>query len=145
MRDGGGGAEDAPEQLAACPAVAPPPPVMPSAVRLRLLNGTTRDGLGAAVGTELGARGFAVVETTNAERPDPGPATVVYGAGGRERAVLLAAQVLDSRLLPQPKAAPGSVTLVLGGTYSRLRTPAEATGWLAGQPAAPAPAVPAGC
>lgn len=125
-----------PRRTQSCaPPTAPVAPALrlpaPSAVSLRLLNGTAKDGLGAAVGGQLVQRGFRVGQTGNAPKAAPGASQVLFGPAGRPGATLLAAQVLGAQLVPQPAAAPGSVALVLGGTYTRLRTPAEATAWLA--------------
>ncbi|MCW2605774.1 MAG: LytR family transcriptional regulator, partial [Frankiales bacterium] len=97
----------------------------PGQVRLRLLNGTPRDGLGRTVGAALAARGFGVLSTGNAPAPLPGPSRVAFGPGGRPAATLLAAHVSGARLVPSPAMPRGAVDLVLGAAFVRLRTPAE--------------------
>lgn len=97
----------------------------PSAVRLVLLNGTPRNGLGKSVGAELAARGFTVAGTGNAPRPQAGPSVVVFGPGGQPAALLLSRFVLGSTMTGNAKAARDSVQVVLGTAFTRLRTPAE--------------------
>lgn len=103
-------------------AVVLPPP---TAVRLVLLNGTVRNGLGKTVGGQLAARGFTVAGTGNAPRPQAGPSVVVFGPGGQPAALLLSRTVLGSTMTGNAKAARGSVQVVLGTAFTRLRTPAE--------------------
>lgn len=107
----------------------------PKAVRLRLLNGTSRDGLARAVGTELARRGFVVTLMVNAPRPLPGRSVVTYGPGGRHAATLVAAHTIGATLLPVPTAARGSVDLTLGSSFVRLRRGPEVTAFLAPSPA----------
>lgn len=108
-------------QAPAAPVVLPPP----TAVRLVLLNGTPRNGLGATVGGELAARGFTVAGTGNAPRPQVGPTSIVVGPNAQPAAMLLSRTFLDATVTTDAKAAPGSVQVVLGSAYTRLRTPAE--------------------
>lgn len=97
----------------------------PRAVTLRLLNGTPRNGLGKAVGDQLAVRGFRVTVAGNAPRPQVGRSAVRVGSAARPAGTLLARTVLGATLAVDPKAGKGSVTLVLGTTFVRLRTPAE--------------------
>lgn len=97
----------------------------PGQVRLRLLNGTPRDGLARVVANELAKRGFTVTATGNAPRPLAGASRVYYGPGGRPAALLASAHVLGSSVVPVPTAARGAVDVVLGATFVRMRTPAE--------------------
>lgn len=114
-----------------------------SAVHLVVLNGTPRSGLAKTVADQLAAQGFVVTGQGNAPRPLVGGSTVVFGTGGQPAATLLSRWVQGSRLVGNPKAAPGSVQVVLGTTYQRLSTPAEVAA--AGRaPAVPSPA-PTGC
>ena len=111
----------------------------PAAVRVRVLNGTARDGLARTVGGALAARGFAVLDTVNAPGPLPGRSQVRFGPGGRRGATLLSAHVSGSALVAVPQAPRGSVELVLGTAFVRLRTAAEVT-TVQQRPARPAPA-----
>lgn len=109
--------------------VAAPLPA-PGQVRLALLNGTNRNGLGRTVGGALAVRGFAVAATGNAPGPVAGPAQVRFGPNGRPGATLLAAHVLGAQLRPVPGLPPGTVQLYLGTSFVRLRTPAEVTAYV---------------
>lgn len=115
------------------PLVLPPP----SAVRLVLLNGTPRNGLGRTVGDQLARRGFRVTGTGNAPQPQLGASTVLFGPGGQAAATLLSRTVAGSTLSGDAKAAPASLRVVLGTGFTRLRTPAEVAAL--GRTARPAP------
>lgn len=110
---------------------APPAPARPvvlpapGTVKLVLLNGTPRNGLGRSVGNQLAARGFKVAGTGNAPRPQAGPTTVVFGPGAQPGAMVVARAILGSTLAGNPKAPAGTLQVVLGTTFTRLRTPAE--------------------
>ena len=75
--------------------------------------------------------------------PLPGRSQVRFGPGGRPGATLLSAHVSGSALVPAPRSPRGSVDLVLGSAFVRLRTPAEVTAALRLPPAGPAAAGPA--
>lgn len=113
-----------------CASVGPsrgPALVLPAAtsVRLVLLNGTPRNGLGKAVGAQLVQRGFLVTGTGNSARPQPGASTVQFGPGAQGAATLLSRTVPGSVVVGNAKAPAGSVQVVLGTGFIRLRTPAE--------------------
>lgn len=140
-----GGCPTALRPVALTQAALPPP----GQVRLVLLNGTSRDGLGRTVAGALAARGFGVLSTGNAPGPLAGPSRVVFGPGARPGATLVAGHVLGARLVPAPTAPRGSVQVVLGSAFVRLRTPQEVPVALRAltapppAPARPAPARPA--
>jgi hypothetical protein len=124
------GQDDKPvhDTLTPCPTpstTAPTSTLQPSQVRLTLLNGTPRNGLAQQVGGLLRARGFVVLRTDNAPAAVAGPSVVTYGVGGLPAATLLARYVPGARVVSGPRAAAGSVQLVLGGSYARLSTPQE--------------------
>lgn len=129
------------------PTAAPAPTAValpaPTAVRLVLLNGTPRNGLGKTVGDQLAARGFTVTGTGNAPGVQAGPSVVVFGPGGQPAALLLSRTVLGSMMSGDVKAARGSVQVVLGTAFTRLRTPAEVAA-LGGTAPLPVP-TPAAC
>jgi hypothetical protein len=140
----------------AAPIAAPPAAVRlppPSQVALRLLNGTGRNRLAQLVGNELARRGFRVSGMGNAPSALQGASRVTYGAGARPAALLVSAHVLGAVVVPLPSLPPGTVDVVLGSGFVRLRTPAEVAGYVRALPsgpgAAPAPsprpAVTAGC
>lgn len=101
----------------------------PGQVGLRLLNGTGRNGLARSVGDELARRGLRVIAMGNAPHPLVGASRVYYGPGARPGALLVGAHVLGSSVVPVPTAARGAVDVVLGSTFVRLRTPAEASAY----------------
>jgi hypothetical protein len=113
----------------AVPAKTPAQPVAlpaPKQVRLMLLNGTPRNGLAKTVADQLAAAGFVVTGQGNAPAALRGASTVTFGSGGSLAGTLVSHWVLGSRLVGNPKAAPGTVQVVLGSTFRRLATPAEA-------------------
>jgi hypothetical protein len=102
----------------------------PGQVRLRLLNGTPRDGLARVVANELAKRGFRVSATGNAPRALVGASRVYYGPTGRPAALLVSAHVLGSSVVPVPSAAKGAIDVVLGSTFARLRTLPETSAYV---------------
>jgi hypothetical protein len=103
--------------------VALPPP---TAVTLSVLNGTNRALLAKAVGDQLAAQGFHVTGQGNNRVAVNGASQVVFGPGASLLARTTSAWVPGSTLVPAPRAKARSVTLVLGSSFSRLATPAEA-------------------
>ncbi len=164
---GGGGAylllrqDDAgvPDRLAqqrpsACPSAVPAPAEpapaaalpRPQQVRVRLLNGTSRNGLAKAIGDQLAARGFVVVEQANAPAALAGPSLVAYAAGSAPAATVASQWVVGSRTVADPKVPRGTVQITLGSGFRRLATPAEAAAAAAPRTAAVTPtSTPAGC
>ena len=116
-----------PSPVARRAAARPVAVVLPAAgtVQLRLLNGTGRDGLARVVGNELARRGFRVAGMGNAPKPLVGASRVDFGPGARAAATLVGVHVLGAQLVPQPRAPRGSVDVVLGSSFVRLRNPAE--------------------
>lgn len=114
----------------------------PGAVSLRLLNGTTKSGEGRTVANQLVVRRFKVTDFGNAQRLLAGASTVTYGPGAAPGAQLVASYVPGARLVPNPKARRGSVEVVLGSSFTALRSPAQAAAAARAAPP-PAPAVPA--
>jgi LytR cell envelope-related transcriptional attenuator len=115
----------------------------PGTVSLRLLNGTSRNGLGRTVGDQLAKRGFTVLSTGNAPKQLAGASQVTYGRGAEAAAQLVATHI-GASVTAAPKAARGSVAVVLGSSFTGLRTPAQAKAAaghvMAVVPAASAPA-----
>lgn len=114
-------ATPAPAPVQAAPAKLP----APGQVQLRLLNGSGRSLLARTVGDELARRGFRVVGMGNAPTPLSGASRIYFGPSARPGATLLAAHVLGAQLVPVATAAPGSIDVVLGSGFARLRTAAE--------------------
>jgi hypothetical protein len=110
---------------------APAPPAQavlppPAGVTLTVLNGTDRDLLAKHVGDALAAQGFHVKGQANARATLAGASQVVYGPGASLQARTASLWVLGSTVVPAPRAARGSVQVVLGTGFTRLATPAEA-------------------
>ncbi len=103
----------------------------PAAVVFALENGTGRGGLGKTVGDQLAARGLTVKTFGNAPALLAGDSIITFGPGAEPGAQLLAANVLGARLMAEPKAAAGALTVTLGSGYTRLRTPPEVSGYVA--------------
>jgi len=93
---------------------------------VRVLNDTPREGLAAAVGRQLGARGFRVSAVGN----DPSPARVTgavelrHGRRGVLAAQSVARHVSGARTRLDARSDPG-VDVVLGAGFRRLATGAE--------------------
>ena len=115
--------------VAPCPTPSAVKPVLelprPQEVRLRLLNGTPRNGLATLVKDQLSARGFVVLSAGNASAALGGPSRVGYGPGAEAAAKLLSFHVLGSVVVSDPATPAGVVTVVLGGDFRQLATPAE--------------------
>jgi hypothetical protein len=105
------------------PHVVLPPP---TAVALSVLNGTDRNLLAKHVADGLASQGFHVTGQGNARTSVVGPSSVVYGPGASLQARTVTLWVPGSTVVPAPKAARGSVQVVLGSSFTRLATPAEA-------------------
>lgn len=116
----------APSKTTAKPPAKPLALPAPKQVSLVLLNGTPRNGLVKTVGDQLAAAGFVVTGQGNAPAALPGASTVTFGTGGSLAGTLVSHWILGSRLVGDPKVAPGTVRVVLGSTFRRLATPAEA-------------------
>lgn len=128
------------------PTIAPPRVVAlpaPQAVTLSVLNGTNRSLLAKRVGDALAAQGFRVTGQGNSRTAVAGPSQVVFGPGASLPARTAALWVPGSVVVPNAKAARGSVQVVLGSSFTRLATPAEAAAARRGPvptpPAAPSP------
>lgn len=105
----------------ACPAVAT------RQVRVNVLNSTARAGLAGKVAKAMRGRGFTVGSVGNAGTAAPlrGPGEVRAGKGGAARAQLVASYLAGARVVTDERTD-GSVDLVLGAGYGRLRTAAQA-------------------
>jgi phage tail sheath gpL-like len=91
---------------------APPEPAAAGSVRLRVLNGTNRDGLAHELDKQLSQRGFHVI--------------AVATSADRSRVIELRAQLERSRWSAKSKRA-GVLTLVVGRDFASLSAPATAS------------------
>ncbi|HET7530261.1 MAG TPA: LCP family protein, partial [Mycobacteriales bacterium] len=88
--------------------------VAPSAIHVRVLNGTGESGLAARVADDLRARGFVVDEVGDADSTGYGESVVRYGTEKRESSETLAASVPGSTR--QQDATLGSVLELIVGS-----------------------------
>ncbi len=117
-------------RASACPRPAPvaaaPALPQPQQVRLRLLNGTSRNGLAKTIGDQLAARGFMVTEQANAPAALAGASRVAYAAGAAPAATVTSHWVVGAQVVLDPTVPRGTVQVTLGSGFRRLASPAEA-------------------
>jgi LCP family protein required for cell wall assembly len=96
--------------------------VSPQDVHVTVLNGTTVAQLATTTAASLTARGFSVVGTPgDASVSDYASSVIEYSsAADLPAARTLATQLTNVRLRQMPGIAPGTVTLILGSTFSTL-------------------------
>jgi hypothetical protein len=107
--------------------VTPTPSAAPApvkAVKVAVLNGTTRVGLAHTVAGQLTKRGFAIVRVGNGKGAT-GPPRVTYAPGEVARALTLAEQVPGATLYELSNQRPGEVELRLSTGFRGLATPAQ--------------------
>ena len=128
---------------AKCPSTAPPLAVIaPAQVRINVYNATERRGLASTVATALKKRGFKVGEVANdpLKRSVTGLAEVRSSAQGTDASRTVIAQMGQVVLVPDQRTD-ASVDLVLGATFKKLVSPAEAAAAITPTPSPR----PAGC
>jgi LCP family protein required for cell wall assembly len=96
--------------------------VSPQDVHVTVLNGTTVAQLATTTAASLTARGFSVLGTPgDASVSDYTSSVIEYSSGADLPAArTLATQLTNVRLRQVPGIAPGTVTLILGSTFSTL-------------------------
>ncbi|EST25987.1 LCP family protein [Streptomyces niveus] len=95
-------------------------PLYAATVRVRVLNGTGKPGEAAKVANLLRTAGFTVTGTGNA--PEDTDKTSVTFSGDLEReARALASRLPGTKAAQDAEAAPGEVTLTVGGEFDGLR------------------------
>src|ERR1700735_1113955 len=97
--------------------------VSPASVKVEVLNGTHVDGLAGTTGTSLSALGFADLAQSDADNSDYADSVIEY----RSAAALPAAQTLEARLgdvilRKTSTLPPGTIDLILGSTFTGLKT-----------------------
>jgi hypothetical protein len=100
----------------------PPEPAHPGDVRLRVLNGTKRDGLAHELDKQLRHRGFHVVRVGNAKSTQH--TTVVSAQDDLARVVAVRVHLQQFRWAPVAKQGK-PVTLVIGHDFTGLASPDE--------------------
>jgi acetolactate synthase regulatory subunit len=101
---------------------ASPAPLAPSAVTMRLLNGTARVGLAHRLAAVMRRRGFHVVRVGNTTSQVAGASIVYYGAGQLAAATTVAEHVPGATLMQQSRAG---VELDIGSDFVHLATPTQ--------------------
>lgn len=106
------------------PQTAAPPPCgarsgQASAIKLRVLNATPREGLASSVAAELRKRGYTVTAVGNASTSVPGSAEVRHGAKGAPAAKVVAGTVAGATTKNDSRAGT-DVDLVLGTKFRAL-------------------------
>src|SRR3954453_2271000 len=91
--------------------------VAPSAIRVRVLNGTGQQGLAHKVAQELAARGFVVVGTGDADSTGYTTTVVRYGPDRNQSSQTLAASVTGATRQLNG-ALSGTIELIVGTNYA---------------------------
>jgi LCP family protein required for cell wall assembly len=104
--------------------------VSPAAVKVRVLNGTTKHGLGATTALSLSARGFHVVGQAGDAKSQTYTSTVIQYAGTAElpAAETLAKLFSNVTLQPDSQLKNSTLHLILGSTFSSLSTGSGSSG-----------------
>lgn len=108
---------------AVCPSAAPSVATVP-AVAVRVLNGTARPRLAGQTAELLRQRGFRIAGVGNAPRVSGRP-QLRYGTREAADARITALHVPGAMLVADRRVT-NRVDVILGGSFRRLRTPAEA-------------------
>ncbi len=113
---------------AARPAAAAKPTVSPAKVTVQVLNGSGVNGIAGTTATALTARGFQVSGTGPAANYGYTSSVIEYSSAAQLPAVNTLTAQLGSAVTVQQVAALGNspVTLILGSTFSTLKTPGSA-------------------
>ena len=106
-----------------------PRPVAPSEVSVAVFNGSGISGLAATAAADLGAAGFSVTSTGNADAANYQQTEIRHAAGDDQFAATLAAAVPGAVATVAAEATPGTVQLILGSDFNGV-----------GQATSPAPA-----
>jgi LCP family protein required for cell wall assembly len=112
---------------------AAPPPALgtasPATVNVAVFNGTRRPNLATATAASLTSRGFHVVNIADAARLDYGRSVVEFAsAADLPAARAVAAQLRGVRVRRDPSLAPGTIELILGSSFTRLKAATPAAG-----------------
>jgi LCP family protein required for cell wall assembly len=100
------------------------PPVVdmaPSQVKVNVLNGSGGSGIATQAGSDLTSRGFDVVSMGDAGNFSYTNSVIEYAAAADLPAVnTLKAQLSNVQVTHDPALAPGTVTLIVGSSFSAL-------------------------
>lgn len=101
--------------------------VSPGDVQVQVLNGTTRGGLAGSTSTSLSQLGFDVVGSPTDAASDTYASSVIEYNGAAEltQAQTLAQYLSDVTLRPDPSLTGSTVQLILGSTFTALKSPSS--------------------
>ncbi|HEV3291221.1 MAG TPA: LytR C-terminal domain-containing protein, partial [Streptosporangiaceae bacterium] len=107
------------------------PPVVetaPAQVKVDVLNGSGGQGVAAQAGSDLASRGFDVVGTGDASTFGYTSSMIEYAAASDLPAVnTLKAQLSNVQVAHDPALTPGTVTLIVGSSFSALNAQPSST------------------
>jgi LCP family protein required for cell wall assembly len=100
----------------------------PSRVKVEVQNGSGVKGIATQVGGDLTKRGFDVVGAGNASTYGYTSSVIEYAASSDLPAVnTLKAQLAVVRVVHDGSLTPGTVTLIVGSTFSALKSPSSSS------------------
>jgi LCP family protein required for cell wall assembly len=110
------------------PVAAPVLDTAPSQVKAEVLNGSGVGGMASQAGGDLTRRGFDVVGTGDASNFSYTSSVIEYAASSDLPAVnTLKAQLAVVRVVQDGSLTPGTVTLIVGSTFSALKSPSSSS------------------
>lgn len=99
----------------------------PADVTLRVLNGTTTDGLAGTVRDRLRALGFKVTSTSNAPRRDYAKTVIVYNPGLDAKAALVAEQFPGAEIREAEAVQTTDIVVILGADEASRASPSPSS------------------
>jgi LCP family protein required for cell wall assembly len=112
----------------------PAPMTSPQAVKVKVLNGSGVNLIASQVGSDLSARGFDVVGTSDATTPGGSPdfsytsSVIQYQSAAQLPAVnTLKAQLTSVIVRLDPSLPPGTINLIVGSSFTSLAADASAS------------------
>jgi hypothetical protein len=100
----------------------------PSKVKVQVQNGSGANMLATKVGADLTSRGFAVVGTGDASNFNYTSSVIEYAASADLPAAnTLKAYFSNVQVVQNAALTPGTVTLIVGSTFSALKSPSSAS------------------
>ena len=113
---------------AAKPTTAPVLDTTPSQVKVQVENGSGANGLACQVGGDLTSRGFDVVGTGDASNFNYTSSVIEYAAASDLSAVnTLKAQLSNVQVVQDTSLTPGTISLIVGSSFSALNAPPSPT------------------
>ncbi len=110
------------------PATTPVLDAAPSQVKVQVENGSGVSKMATKVGGELTSRGFVVVGTGDASNFNYTSSVIEYAAASDLPAVnTLKAQLSHVQVVQDATLTPGTITLIVGSTFSALKSPSSSS------------------